>query len=90
MMIRINKYIICLIILFALPLILHADAFERGTLGNARSIGIGAITAQCGGAYSVFINPAGLAKMRMQELSLSGADIYEGLDFGSVFRINAV
>lgn len=90
MKIRSKIYIIFLtLIIGVLPAgSLYSAAFETGFLGDARSIGIGAIAAQCDGSYSVFINPAGLSRLNKQELTLTGGDIYAGLDFGKLFRVN--
>lgn len=85
---KMKLFILTLLMIIAVSAGNTYSAFEKAFIGDARVIGIGAVAAQCDGSYSVFINPAGIVRLQNQELSLTGANIYGGLDYVRMFRVN--
>ncbi len=64
-------------------------AFDKDFLGTARYMGMcGAYVGMSDDEAAVFVNPAGLARSRSAGVALTGADMYAGLDAGSLFRGN--
>lgn len=67
----------------------NAQLFDKTYLGNARYVGMsGAYAGMSDDEAAVFVNPAGLARLKYPGIALTGGDMYAGIDYGSLMRAN--
>ncbi len=64
-------------------------AFDKHFMGNARYISLsGAYVGMADDETAVFVNPAGLIKLKSAGVSLTGGSMHSGLDMGGITRGN--